>query len=140
MRRYILAGLITLVFFYNAPLIAKQDSGNLKVVIHVADNFKQTYRAALNYADSLLEKYGNSISIAIVANGPGIGLVNRNNAYTQRIKGLLKQGVKISACNTTVSILRQYKELPIIKGVKFVPTGVVEVVKLQSEGYLYLKP
>lgn len=116
------------------------DSKEINVVIHVSNNYKRTYQAALNYTYSLQEYYGNNVQIAIVANGAGIGFVNSNNNYKDEIKGLLKDGVKISACNTTVRIMRKFKEIPIIKGVDFVPTGVVEVIKLQRKGYLYLNP
>ncbi len=140
MLRYILLSLFSILFFYNTAAIAKTDTNTVKVVIHVADSYKQTYRATLNYSDSLLEEYGKNLTLAIVANGSGIGLLNSNNSYAPKINKLLKRGVKIFACNTTVKIMRQFQKLPIIKGVKFVPAGVVEVIKLQSQGYLYLKP
>lgn len=112
----------------------------INVLIHISNNHKSTYQAALNYTYSLREHYDDKVNIAIVANGPGIGFVNANNHYTDEIKVLLKEGVKISACNTTVRIMRKFQDLPIIKGVKFVATGVVEVIELQRKGYLYLNP
>jgi len=112
----------------------------VKVIIHVTHNNKRIYRSTLNYIDSLQQHYKDRVKIEIVANGPGIGLLNENNQYSKKIKALLKSGVKISACNTSVTIMRQYKELPIINGVDFTPTGVVRVVELQQQGYSYLHP
>ena len=135
--------LVSNLFFSNYALAAKSSPStkpNVKVVIHVTNGHKRTYQAALNYTYSLREEYGDNIDIQIVANGPGIGFVNSNNQYTEEIQSLLKKGVNVSACNTTVKIMRNYQKLPIIEGVKFVPTGVVEVIKLQSKGYLYLHP
>ena len=88
MFRYLLASFISLAFFYNATVNAKQQSSanNLKVVIHVTDSANYTYRATLNYVDSLQEKFGDKISITIVANGPGIGLVNSKNKYKVQTK------------------------------------------------------
>ena len=86
------------------------------------------------------EHYGDMVKIEIVANGAGIGFVNSNNKYAEEIQGLLKDGIKISACNTTVRIMRKFQKLPIIEGVKFVPVGVVKVIELQRKGYLYLNP
>lgn len=123
-----------------AELSTKSTTNKVNVVIQVGNNHKGTYQAALNYTYSLREHYGDSVKITIVANGPGIGFVNSKNNYTDEIKGLLKEGVKILACNTTVRIMRKFQELPIIKGVKFVPAGVVEVVELQRKGYIYLNP
>lgn len=131
------------LFFSNFTFAAKPSPNvkpEVKVVIHVTNGHKRTYQAALNYTYSLREEYGDKVDIQIVANGPGIGLVNSNNNYTEEIQSLLKKGVKVSACNTTVKIMRNFRKLPIIEGVKFVPTGVVEVIKLQKKGYLYLHP
>ena len=128
------------LFFSNFAFAAKPTSSEVKVVIHVTNGNKRTYQAALNYTYSLREEYGDKVDIQIVANGPGIGLVNSNNNYTDEIQSLLKKGVKVSACNTTVKIMRNFRKLPIIEGVQFVPTGVVEVIKLQKKGYLYLHP
>ena len=125
---------------YAADVSAKSSANKINVVIHVSNNIKSNYQAVLNYTYSLREHYGDKVNINIVANGPGIGFVNSQNKYVDEIKGLLEEGVKISACNTTVRIMRKFRELPIIKGVDFVPTGVVEVIELQRKGYLYLNP
>ena len=133
--------LVSNLFFSTYASAAKSSAEpEVKVVIHVTNGHKRTYQAALNYTYSLREEYGDNVDIQIVANGPGIGLVNSNNNYTDEIQSLLKKGVKVSACNTTVKIMRKFRKLPIIEGVKFIPTGVVEVIKLQKKGYLYLHP
>ena len=143
-QRYIIRFITLLLLFSNLffpnYVFADKSSPEVKVVIHVTNGNKRTYQAALNYTYSLREEYGDNVDIQIVANGPGIGLVSSNNNYTDEIQSLLKKGVKVSACNTTVKIMRGFRKLPIIEGVKFVPTGVVEVIKLQKKGYLYLHP
>lgn len=128
--------------FSSALIFAKEKSlkDKINVVIHISNNHKRSYQAALNYTYSLRENYGNNVNIEIVANGAGIGFVNSKNNYTDEIKALIDKGVKVSACNTTVRIMRKFRELPIIKGVKFIPTGVVKVIELQRKGYLYLNP
>ena len=127
--------------FFNISLAAdKSKPETYKVVIHVTNGSKQTYRAAVNYSYSLKEEFADKVKIVVVANGPGIGIVNKNNKFKEDIEDLMKDGVDVYACNTTVRIMRKYQELHLIKGVKFTPTGVVEVVKLQHQGYHYLHP
>ncbi len=147
MNRFSLIRLIPLFVFFTILMLpqtssaAKNDSTEIvRVVIHVTHSNQQVYRAALNYSRSLLEHYGDKVKIAIVANGPGIGLLNKKNRYIKDIQSLIKKGVTVSACNTTVRIMRKFKELPIIEGVEFVATGVVKVIELQQQGYLYLHP
>lgn len=146
MRRHSIIELFIFILLFsllnsNNALAAKKPADDItRVVIHVTNNSKRVYQAALNYSYSLTSHYGDKAKIEIVANGPGIGLLNKNNNYTNEIKELLDSGVKISACNTTVRIMRKFKELPIIEGVTFTPTGVVRVIELQKQGYLYLHP
>ena len=83
-RTYLIC-LFSLLFFYNPSAIAKAEPSaeKFKVLIHVTDNNKRNYQATLNYTESLQEKYGDQVNIAIIANGPGIGFVNSNNSYNR---------------------------------------------------------
>jgi len=113
----------------------------LNVVIHVSHSGKRIYQAALNYARHIRNRYGDNANIAIVANGSGIGFLNSKNTYVNKIKGLLNTGVKFSACNATIQKLKtEKKPIPIISGVEIVPAGILKVLELQQQGYLYLHP
>jgi len=114
---------------------------SLNVVIHVSHSRKRIYEAAINYARHIRNRYGDNANIAIVANGPGIGFLNSKNTYVSKIKGLLKTGVTFSACNATIEKLKaEKKPIPIINGVEIVPAGILKVIELQQQGYLYLQP
>jgi len=129
------------VFSQNSYANKKALSENIKVVIHVSHSGKSIYRAALNYAYHIRNKYGDNATIAIVANGPGIGLLNANNSYKNQISSLMIKNVEVTACNTTISALKAMnKPIPIVKGVEIVPAGIVRVLELQQQGYLYLQP
>jgi len=113
----------------------------LNVVIHVSHSGKRIYEAAINYARHIRKHYGENANIAIVANGPGIGFLNKKNSYVRKVKGLLDTGVKFSACNATIRKLKaEKKPIPIVDGIEIVPAGIVKVLELQQQGYLYLHP
>jgi len=113
----------------------------LNVVIHVSHSGKRIYQAAINYARHIRNRHGDSANIAIVANGPSIGFLNSKNTYVSKIKGLFNTGVTFSACNATIQKLKaEKKPIPIIDGVEIVPAGILKVLELQQQGYLYLQP
>ena len=141
-NKFFLVPLLSVLFFLPNISLAQNKifSNNSNVVIHVNNNNKRTFKMALAYTRALKNKYLDKISITIVTDGPGVGMVNSQNKYKNQVESLLKKGVKINACNTTIKKLLKVKKLPIIEGVKIVPNGVVEVFELQRKGYYYLRP
>ncbi len=145
MRTFQVSLLVLLALFsfssFSLDTVPLKKNQKLNIVIHVTESHGGHYRAALNYAHIIRDTYGkDNVNIEVVANGPGIGLVNSNNRYTANIKKLMHDGVRFSACNTTAKFMRENQELPIIENVQFVPYGVVHVLELQRKGYLYLRP
>ncbi|MEN8167412.1 MAG: hypothetical protein ABFR65_08055, partial [Pseudomonadota bacterium] len=73
------------------------------VVLQISDTdpFKQTL--VLNVANNLLKHYGpDRVDVEIVAFGPGLRLLQAENANQGRINGLVGQGVRFSACENTI--------------------------------------
>jgi len=61
------------------------------------------------------------------------------NTDIETMENLYKKGVKFVACNNALSAYDIKKE-NIIEFVDVVPTGVLELIKKQNEGYAYIKP
>ena len=113
----------------------------IKVVIHVSHSGKSNYQTALNYAYHIRGKYGDNALIAIISNGAGVGLINSNNSYKNQIRGLMTNNVKFAACNATLTSLKKNnKPIPVVKDVEIVPAGILRVLELQQQGYLYIQP
>ncbi|MEN6329276.1 MAG: DsrE family protein [Methanobacteriaceae archaeon] len=79
------------------------------------------------------------VEIELVANAQGIKLLQKDNAYEERIVQLQNKGVTLVACNKTLQSL-QLKPEDLLEGVKVVPSGVGELVKKQKEGWIYIRP
>lgn len=128
------------IFIASGTCLAAEKS---KIVLHVSDNNPRTLNATIMGAKALQKHYGaGNVEIEIVANSLGISLVNSKNKYNGSIKGLLNQGVSVTACNATLNMMIKLKnrEIPIVEGVKLVPFGLVHVHELQKKGYIYISP
>lgn len=114
-----------------------------RIVLQISDSdpFKQTL--VLNVANNLIKHYGtDQVDIEIVAFGPGLRLLFKQNANVGRIDGLTSSGVQFSACeNTIANVTRQLGHAPEINpAAQHVSAGVVRIIDLVGQGYQLIKP
>lgn len=114
-----------------------------RIVLQISDPnpFKQTL--VLNVASNLIKAYGqDKVDVEIVAFGPGLRLLFKDNVNSNRINGLTTSGVTFSACENTVTnmakILGEKPELH--SNAVNVSAGVVRIIDLQNKGYKLIKP
>ena len=79
-------------------------------------------------------------TIAIVINGKAVELLRRETCHhTEAITKLISSRVRLFVCSNALKE-RNISETDIISGATFVPAGIVHLVKLQREGFVYVKP
>ena len=111
----------------------------LKAVVHInfADGERQKH-GLKNVANILKEMKGAEIEV--VCHGGGIGLLVKDKSeHTDEVARLIKEGVRFAACENTL----RDKSIPkenLLPGIATVPSGAVEVIRKQHEGYGYFKP
>ena len=109
------------------------------VVIEVTSSDSLVWKGVMNNVKHLKERWGDSLQIEVVAHGPGIDmLVTTKTTEQKKIAGLKEMGVAFFACENTMRAKNLSKEL-IIPDAGFVPSGVVEIVMKQEQGWSYLK-
>lgn len=138
-RRLALALLLAI-----SALAHAQQQQPVRAVYHFSDGLEQASRG-LAYIRNHLEADPKA-EIVAVAHAAGVDfLMNgaktaKGNEYRSMIEDLDLQGVQFRVCEITLRErnLRRDQFLP---EVKFVPSGVAEITRLQArEGYAYLKP
>ena len=133
---------ILLVFgFLSSSAIA--DSKVHKVVIQVSTKDPLTQKIALNNAVNLQKLYGmDNVVIEIVAYGPGLSLLTAKNIQSKRVSSLAQSDIKFSAClNTMNKFKKKNGHFPkLSEGVEKVQAGVVRIIELQEQGYIYIRP
>lgn len=111
-----------------------------KVVFQISDNDPAKWGLALNNARNAQAELGkNAVDIEIVAYGPGIAMLEGASPVAPRVATALESGVKVVACENT---MKAQKLVPadMLAGIGYVPSGVVELMLKQQQGYAYIRP
>ncbi|MES2511195.1 MAG: DsrE family protein [Pseudomonadota bacterium] len=125
-----------------APLLMAQTAAakRNRIVIQVSDNDPAKWNLALNNAKNLQEDVGAAnVDIEIVAYGPGIGMLKLESPTGSRIADAMKANVKVVACENTMRGQKLTKD-DMLPAISYVPAGVTEIMKKQTEGWAYLRP
>ncbi|HEB55044.1 MAG TPA: hypothetical protein ENI98_01815 [Gammaproteobacteria bacterium] len=114
-----------------------------RIVLQISDSdpFKQTL--VLNVATNLIKYYGqDKVDIEIVAFGPGLRLLFKDNVNTGRIQGLAGSGVKFAACKNTIgAVTKKLGHAPELNpNAVPVSAGVVRIIELENQGFKLIKP
>jgi intracellular sulfur oxidation DsrE/DsrF family protein len=130
----------TLPFASLNPAIAGETAAKEKLVIQVSDGDAGKWNLALNNAKNVLNAYGaDKVDVEIVTYGPGIGMLKMDSVIANRIDESKKSGVSIVACQNTMKNMKLTND-DMLPNTSYVPSGVVEIMKKQKEGYAYLRP
>jgi len=114
-----------------------------KIVLQISDPnpFKQTL--VLNVASNIIKHYGqDKVDVEIVAFGPGLRLLFKDNSNKDRITSLDGSGVRFAACkNTIAGMSKKLGHAPELHGSATpVTAGVVRIIDLIDKGYKLVKP
>jgi len=111
-----------------------------KVVIQVSDADTGKWNLALNNAKNVQTAFGaDKVDIEIVAYGPGIGMLKMDSIVANRIDESKKSGIAIVACQNTMKTMK-LTDADMLTNTSYVPSGVVEIIKKQGQGYAYIRP
>jgi intracellular sulfur oxidation DsrE/DsrF family protein len=133
-----------------AALESAQSTSKLvhKIAIQVSQNDKAAMELALNNARNVIQYYkakGEKVAIEIVAYGPGLHMLRADTSPVKdRIApmALENPNVQFIACGNTQAnqSKAENKSVPLLDEAKVMPSGVVRLIELQSQGYAYVRP
>ena len=111
-----------------------------KLVLQVSDADPAKWGLALNNAKNVQQELGaGKVDIEIVAYGPGIGMLKAEAPTANRITEATQAGIKVVACENTMTTQKLTKA-DMHAAIGYAPSGVVEIMKRQSEGWAYVRP
>jgi uncharacterized protein len=136
----ILAVALSLIFASLDTVAAEAPAAKERVVIQVSDADTAKWNLALNNAKNVQQAYGaDKVDIEIVTYGPGIGMLKMDSVIANRIDESKKAGIEIVACQNTMKNMKLTAD-DMLPNTSYVPSGVVELIKKQNEGYAYIRP
>ena len=119
--------------------LAQAQPAQNRAVFQVTDNDPARWTMILNNIENLREGVGSeSVEIELVAYGPGVAMLKADSSVRERIDAALKSGVAVNACQNT---MRGMKLVPtdMLPAIGYVPSGVVEVMRKQQQGWAYIR-
>jgi intracellular sulfur oxidation DsrE/DsrF family protein len=143
MRKFFLLGFIAALSLGLVPVNTSYAAGANKVIYHLNLGNEQSSDALRNISNHLA--VDPTAKIVVVTHSAGVdflleGAEDKNgNPYSGPVAALAAKGVEFRVCKITLE-RRKIDPKKVIPEAKLVPSGVVEVTKLQQEGYAYLKP
>lgn len=124
---------------------AIQAQGN-RVVLHLVSGDPREIEGALRKAAQLAsarDKTGDIIQVELIANGPGLRMLQTGNAQlASRVVAMRQQhaNVRLVACNETMNRLRERGvEVTLLPDVDVVPSAIEEIATRIDQGWRYLQ-
>lgn len=133
------ASLIVVIFSICFSAMSQSNSAKHHVVMEITSNDTLAWKGLMNNIEHIKETWGDSVQVEVVAHGPGIEILAKAKTTQQkRIAGFKQMGVLFEACNNSMKA-RKLAPGDIVPESGIVPSGVVEVILKQEQGWSYLK-
>jgi intracellular sulfur oxidation DsrE/DsrF family protein len=143
-------GMILILALVSAiPAAAQTPVQKQKVVYHINSDGGEggkLYRAALQNVRNHIEALGaENVEIKVVMHGDGLGLLKQaltDMTLQGAVSGLKNDKVTFNVCGFTLKRrnIDPDKDLFEVLPEDIVKSGVAEIAKLQTQGYVYIKP
>jgi len=114
----------------------------VKAVIHVDSEDSKVLALALGNIRNLLDQIPDEPSdVRMIVNHYAVNFFKKEDAgkYADIIAGLAGKGVRFLICNNSIQRLG-IDRTALLEPCEVVPAGIVELVRLQSQGFAYVKP
>ena len=134
--------------FTVAPQSAVAEMKAHKVVLHLDDADPKRMNMVLNNVKNVRKYYdakGEKVTIEVVAYGPGLHMLRADTSpVADRIAKMSLEidNLQFSACGNTHRGMSKKagKKIVMLEEATMVPSGVVQLIALQEDGYSYVRP
>lgn len=146
LKSFLAGALVVLPLTSGQAMAAEKAADDVpyKLVVHVTQYDEKIFKQVLNLANNVPKQVGvDNIKIEIVAQGPGLKILEKGSPEAVRIASLAPYGnVTFSACGATIKGIKKNKgkDVVLLPEARIVEGGVLRVMELQKEGYAYIRP
>ncbi len=118
------------------PQTAEQEP--YKIVFQLVSGDSTVHKAFMKQLSNILAEDPRT-DIKVVCHGAGMGLLMKSKSTQQaKIKAFTEKGIEFVACENSM-IGRNIPKEDIVSQASFAKAGILHIVKLQNEGYAYIK-
>ena len=129
-RSFILAFILT-----STGLYAQNDA---KIIMHLQSADTLVHKSMVNQISNIRRELP-AVQIEVVCHGPGLDFLKKDKeTYADRIQKLNPDGVTFVGCEFTMQ-QKNVTRLDLVPFATTVPYGLVEIIRKQQEGWIYVK-
>jgi intracellular sulfur oxidation DsrE/DsrF family protein len=132
--------LLVVVMLFSYQLCnAQNDIKEHKIVIQLNTADTSAWSSTIGNIKNIQKVWPSQLKIEVVVHGKAIDLLVKDKTYfASEIESLTSEGIIFSACENT---MRKHKivKADLLSVASTVPSGVVEVLMKQEQGWSYLK-
>lgn len=111
-----------------------------RIVVQVNEDDSKKWHGVLANLRNIQADLGKgNVKIALVAIGPGLGMLLADSLTANDVQDAIAEGVEFVACGNSMKAQKVAKE-DLIEGVGIAQAGYVEIVRRQQAGWNYLRP
>jgi intracellular sulfur oxidation DsrE/DsrF family protein len=111
-----------------------------RVVFQISEDDTRKWNSVLGNIHNIqydLAKEG--VAVTLVAIGPGLGMLLADSLVANRVQDAMADGVRFVACGNSMEA-QHIEKGDLVAGTHTVKAGYVEVMRLQQQGWVYLRP
>lgn len=109
-------------------------------VFSVTEDDQHTWNEVFGNFRNIQRDLGpENITLELVVYDQAMGMVKDDSLVAEKVADALAAGVRIVACMNSMNAQGLKKE-DMLPGIHYVQAGIVELIKLQSEGWAYIRP
>ena len=109
-----------------------------RAVFQVNEDDSRKWNTVLANVRNVQEDLGR-VEISVVVIGPGLGMLKADALTANRVQDAMAAGVRFVACGNSMQAQKLTKD-DMIDGIAYAKAGYVEVMRLQQQGYAYIRP
>lgn len=111
-----------------------------RIVIQINEDDSKKWHAVLANIRNIQAELGKgNVAVALVAIGPGLGMITADALTANGVQDAIAAGVEFVACGNSMKA-QQVAKADLIEGVTIATAGYVELMKRQQQGWAYLRP
>jgi intracellular sulfur oxidation DsrE/DsrF family protein len=131
-------GLLALLAGSPATASAAEAAKPHKVVFQVNEDDSRKWNTILGNINNVQEELGR-VEVTVVAIGPGLGMLKAEALTANKVQDAMAAGVRFVACGNSMTAQKLGKD-DMIDGIAYAKAGYVELMRLQQQGWAYIRP
>jgi len=117
---------------------ARAATAQHRTVFQVNEDDSRKWNTVLANINNVQEELGR-VEVAVVVIGPALGMLKADALTANKVQDAMSAGVRFVACGNSMTALKLTKD-DMIDGIAYAKAGYVEIMRLQQQGWTYIRP